>query len=114
MQIADRLMESILKGEHVPGSRIPSVRDYAARLEVNANTVMRSFELLQSEGIIYNKRGLGYFVDDGAPRKIMDMRCEMFLRDEAPEFFRKARLLGFTLEELGEIYARLQDSDDND
>lgn len=42
------------------------MREYAAIVEVNANTTMRSFDYLQSQNIIYNKRGIGYFVSSGA------------------------------------------------
>ena len=66
LQIADRICDEILLGQLGEEERIPSVREYAAIVEVNANTVMRSFDYLQSQNIIYNKRGIGYFVATGA------------------------------------------------
>ena len=45
--------------------RILSVREYAATVEVNANTVVRTYDYLQGQEIIYNKRGIGYFVSAG-------------------------------------------------
>lgn len=66
LQIADRICDEVLVGKFAEDGRIPSVREYAAVVEVNANTVMRSFDQLQSQGIIYNKRGIGYFVAAGA------------------------------------------------
>ena len=71
LQIADRICDEVLVGKFAEDSRIPSVREYAAVVEVNANTVMRSFDQLQSQGIIYNKRGIGYFVAAGARERIM-------------------------------------------
>ena len=68
LQIADRICDEILLGQLGEEERIPSVREYAAIVEVNANTVMRSFDYLQSQNIIYNKRGIGYFVATGARR----------------------------------------------
>ena len=62
LQIADRICDEILLGQFAEEERIPSVREYATIVEVNANTVMRSFDYLQSQNIIYNKRGIGYFV----------------------------------------------------
>ena len=62
LQIADRICDEILLGQYPEEERIPSVREYAAIVEVNANTVMRSFDYLQVQNIIYNKRGIGYFV----------------------------------------------------
>ena len=63
LQIADRICDEILLGQFGEEERIPSVREYAAIVEVNANTVMRSFDYLQSQNIIYNKRGIGYLKD---------------------------------------------------
>ena len=61
LQIADRICDEILLGQFAEEERIPSVREYATIVEVNANTVMRSFDYLQSQNIIYNKRGIGFF-----------------------------------------------------
>ena len=43
-QIADHICDEIIAGKLAPDARIPSVREYAAELEVNANTVMRTFD----------------------------------------------------------------------
>ena len=74
LQIAERICDEILQGTYREDDRIPSVREYAAMVEVNANTVVRTFDHLQSLEIIYNKRGLGYFVAKGAVRRIAKER----------------------------------------
>lgn len=56
LQIADKICDDILTGHFLAGARIPSVREYAASLEVNANTVMRSYEYLERLGVIFNRR----------------------------------------------------------
>lgn len=66
LQIADRIMDEILRMVYPEEGRVPSVREYAAMVEVNANTVVRSYDYLQGQEIIYNKRGIGYFVSPGA------------------------------------------------
>lgn len=104
LQIADRLCDEILLGHYAPEARIPSVREYAALVEVNNNTVMRSFEQLQNWGVIYNKRGLGYFVAPTAVEAIRRMRQEQFLGGDLPECFRMAHLLGFTPSRLAELF----------
>ena len=58
IQIADNITNRILSGELKPGSRIPSVREWGAGIGVNPNTVARSYELLQSRGIIFQQRGM--------------------------------------------------------
>ena len=82
LQIADRICDEILLGQLGEEERIPSVREYAAIVEVNANTVMRSFDYLQSQNIIYNKRGIGYFVATGARELIHSLRKDIFLKEE--------------------------------
>lgn len=78
LQIADRICDEILLGQYPEEERIPSVREYAAIVEVNANTVMRSFDYLQVQNIIYNKRGIGYFVASGAKELIHSLRKDTF------------------------------------
>jgi DNA-binding transcriptional regulator YhcF (GntR family) len=59
LQIVDRMSERIVAGEWSEDERVPSVREVAAELGVNPNTVMRTFEYLQNAEIIYNRRGMG-------------------------------------------------------
>ena len=104
LQIADRICDEILQGKYKEEERIPSVREYAATVEVNANTVVRSFDYLQGQDIIYNKRGLGYFVIRGGRERILELRKEVFLRDELPEFFRQLKTLDIPMKEIEEMY----------
>ncbi|MBR5205479.1 MAG: GntR family transcriptional regulator [Bacteroidaceae bacterium] len=104
LQIADRICDEILQGQYREGERIPSVREYATTVEVNANTVVRSFDYLQTQEIIYNKRGLGYFVSQGGRERILELRKEVFLRDELPEFFRQLKNLGISIKEVETMY----------
>jgi len=104
LQIAERICDLILLGEYKEEARIPSVREYAATVEVNFNTVMRSFEHLQSLGIIFNKRGIGYFVAAGAGEKIHTMRKEDFLQNEINDFFKQIYMLEIPIEEIIKMY----------
>ena len=94
LQIADVLCESILSGYLKADDRIPSVREYGADIGVNPNTVMRVYEKLTAEGIIYNKRGIGYFVSEDARKKIQAVQKAEFLEKELPAIRRKMELLG--------------------
>lgn len=104
LQIADQICDEILLGQYQEEERIPSVREYAAIVEVNANTAMRSFDYLQSQNIIYNKRGIGYFVSAGAKDLILSLRRETFLKDELEHVFRQLYTLGVSDEELLVMY----------
>lgn len=104
LQIADRICDEIILGQYAEEERIPSVREYASIVEVNANTVMRSFDHLQSQEIIYNKRGIGYFVSPGAKKMILAIRKERFLKDDIEWFFRQIYTLGISFTELEAMY----------
>ena len=91
-------------GEYPEEERVPSVREYAAIVEVNANTVMRSFDYLQVQNIIYNKRGIGYFVALGAKELIHSLRKEIFLKEELEYFFRQLYTLDIPMKEIETMY----------
>jgi GntR family transcriptional regulator len=106
IQIADYVCEQILLEQWPPGERIPSVRDLAATLEVNPNTVMRAYEFLQSQEIIFNKRGIGYSAADEARKLILAYRRERFLENELPEFFKTLYLLNIPMDDLQTRYEK--------
>lgn len=106
LQIADYICEQILLGKWPPSERIPSVRDLAAMMEVNPNTVMRTYEFLQNKEIIFNKRGIGYSADDKANEKILAYRKERFLSNELPEVFKNLYLLDIGIAELHSLYQK--------
>ena len=82
LQIADRICDDILEGKYEPGGRLPSVRDCASSMEVNANTVMRFYDHLASMGIIANLRGIGYFVDVNDTDTVKALGSRHLLEDE--------------------------------
>lgn len=106
MQIADRICDEILSDVYKANERIPSVREFGALLEVNPNTVVRTFELLTNAGIIYNKRGMGYFVSDESKDIIHNMRKEVFVNETLKDFFREMDILGITIDEVVEMYKK--------
>ena len=104
LQIADYMSEHIMLGKWRPDEKIPSVRELAAELQVNPNTVMRTYEHLQNQQVIFNKRGLGHFVANDAIDKIKGLRKERFLQQELPEFFKSLYLLDISFEEMQKRY----------
>ena len=100
LQICDSICERIISGELAPDSRIPSVRAYGADIGVNPNTVMRSYEKLTNDGIIYNKRGIGYFISPGAKDVVLERSRKEFLEEEVPQIIRRMKLLGLVPSEI--------------
>ena len=104
LQIADYVCEHILLNKWSIGEKAPSVREMAVALEVNPNTVMRTYELLQTKNIINNKRGIGFFVADNALANVKDYRKTQFMEDELPVVFRNMYLLNIGFDELQTRY----------
>lgn len=104
LQIADYVSEHITLGKWLPGEKIPSVRDLATTLQVNPNTVMRTYEHLQQLEIVFNKRGLGLFVADDAITRIQAIRKDRFMKQELPGFFNSLYLLDIKPEEILKHY----------
>ena len=100
LQIADYICEKILLKEWKVDERVPSVRELAMQLEVNPNTVMRTYEFLQQQNIIYNQRGIGYFVGTEAIKNATQYRKTEFMENELPVVFRNMYMLGLDVDEL--------------
>jgi DNA-binding transcriptional regulator YhcF (GntR family) len=105
LQIADYMFENIVSGAWEADERVPSIRELAMDMEVNPNTVVRTFAHLQDLGIIYNKRGIGYFVASDGPDKVLQERKTLFFQEELPRLFRMMETLGI---EIGEITGRYE------
>lgn len=108
LQMADRLCDEILAGTYKDDDRIPSVREYAVLLEVNTNTAVKTYDELARANIIYNKRGLGYFVTPGARDTIRDERRRVFKEQQLPELFRQMQLLGLDITDIVNTWTDLQ------
>lgn len=94
LQICDAICEQVLSGELAADARIPSVREYGAEIGVNPNTVMRSYEKLTGEGVIYNRRGIGYFISPDAREIVLKEQRREFIENELPQILKRMKLLG--------------------
>ncbi len=100
LQIGDYICENIVLEKWQEGEKIPSIRDFAVTLELNPNTVMRTYSFLQNKGIIENQRGIGYFVSENAWRRTKEMKKHEFIEKDLPAFFKTLQLLDMKLEDL--------------
>ena len=99
-QIADRIADRILQGELRAGDKLDSVRELAAKIGVNQNTIMRTYSEMMRDGIISNQRGIGFFVAPEAKDIILAKRRNEFFNNDLPHIARQARLLGISAEEI--------------
>lgn len=104
IQIAERICDAIMRGDYREEERLPSVREYAVEAEVNPNTVMRSYERLASKGLIFNRRGIGFFVEPNARVKIIRERCDELMNVRMPALYGLMMYLGITPDDLAASY----------
>jgi DNA-binding transcriptional regulator YhcF (GntR family) len=97
-QIYELIAMRVLSGEWLEGERIVSVRELAQEMGVNPNTVMRSYEKLDGDGVIFNRRGIGYFVAEGAKEHIKQLERQKFIDEELPKLRDRLELLGLHIE----------------
>ncbi|MBR5285132.1 MAG: GntR family transcriptional regulator [Clostridia bacterium] len=96
-QIKDNYKKLILSGAILPDERLPSVRELAAQLAINPNTIQRAYRELESEGIIYTVPGKGSFV--GKAKEVEEGRKQQLL-SEFDQMVAQMLLAGITREEL--------------
>ncbi|MDR1846773.1 MAG: GntR family transcriptional regulator [Bacteroidales bacterium] len=104
LQLARNLCDKILSDVYVAEQRIPSMRELSAMFEVNPNTVFKAYEYLEREGVIFNKRGMGYFVNQNAKELIYKVRKENFISQTLPLVFKTMAQLNLSIEQIVKIY----------
>jgi len=106
LQIVEYVCEQILLKQWQLNNKIISIRDLAVAMQVNPNTVQRAYDFLQQREIITNKRGVGYFVEEGAINRVITLRKEQFIENELPIFLRNMYLLKIRPEDIKALYAK--------
>lgn len=110
LQIADQMVEDVLKGKTKAGERALSVRELAAQIQVNPNTVVRSYGLLEQEGILQNQRGIGYYIAEDSMEKAQKLKRREFMEETLPEVFKTMQLLEISLSDISELYHQNQNA----
>lgn len=104
LQIVEWICEQIILQVWNTGDKIPSVRELAVELEVNPNTIARTYEQLQSMELVVNKRGIGLFVADHSKDKATEYLKKQFIEKNLPQMFNYIKLLNISMEELNNLY----------
>jgi GntR family transcriptional regulator len=111
LQIRDWIADQILQDKVSSGQKIPSVRELAVEMEVNRNTVMRSYSLMEAEGIIENKRGIGFFVTADAKTNLLKMQKKTFINEELPAILHRIKILQLNSSDLQILIQTIQSND---
>jgi GntR family transcriptional regulator len=103
LQIADLICEKILRKEWQAKDKVPSIRELAIEIEVNPNTIVKSYSYLETKNIIFKQRGIGYFVAEDGYKNTVELKKTAFFAQELPLFLKAMELLGITFDDLTAI-----------
>lgn len=98
-QIVNQVKYQIASGRVRPGEELPAIRVLAEQLSVTPNTIVKAYSELESEGIVYKRRGAGtYIADLRSPLARKEQR--RILAQRADALLAEASQLDFTLDEV--------------
>ncbi len=100
LQLKDKVISMILDGVLKPGDALPSVRQVAADFQLNPITVSRAYQELADGTLVEKRRGLGMYVTEGAPEKLLASERDRFLTEEWPAVVERIKRLGLNIERL--------------
>ena len=97
-QLKRQIVLQIVSGKLDEGEKLPSIRELAAAIKINPNTVAKTYRLLESDGFVTSRKGLGVFVSTGE-RELQSNRNGIFT-ELTDEYLSKAAALGLNAEEI--------------
>lgn len=100
VQLAQSVLESIMRGTFPEGEAVPSVRQVASQERINPLTVSRGYQMLVDDGLLEKRRGLGMFVAAGARKKALARERARFLAEEWPRTRQRLELFELDLKTL--------------
>ena len=112
VQIERAIRAAVATGRLPKGTQLPTVRQLAVELKVNANTVAKVYSELEREGLVETRRGVGTFIGE-ASQAAMRPRSKQALRDFACRVLQDAAARGFSREEfMAELQLQLKEEHD--
>lgn len=105
VQIENHVQFAIASGRLTAGDQLPSVRELSERLKVNPNTVAKAYRDLEVMGLLYTRRGMGVFINEGAESKGRE-KCRSRLVNRLHEIAAEAKAAGMDEKEVGEVVRR--------
>lgn len=103
-QLSSQIREAVRSGELKPGTPLPTIRQLAAELQVNPNTVAKAYRLLERDGVIETRGAKGSFIHhDGRKHSRIDVSTQA-----APvlaQTVASLRALGLTDSEIRNAFA---------
>jgi len=101
LQVADIIKSDISCGKYKTTEKLPSVREFAIKYSVNPNTVQKSLQILEEEGLIATDRTNGKFVSESL--EIIKLQKNKIINEEIKIFYEKLQNLGLSKTEIKNI-----------
>ncbi|NMB28011.1 MAG: GntR family transcriptional regulator [Tissierellia bacterium] len=101
IQIMNLIKGKIVSGEIGKGDKLPSVREFSKKLKVNPNTVQRTYQELEREGLVFTQRGMGTFVTED--KEVIKKFKKGMATNIVNNFLIEMKKLGFTPSEIMDI-----------
>lgn len=105
-QVADFICEKVLTAVWRDGDQLPPVKDLAVLTSVNPNTVVKAVSWLQENEVLTTRRGVGYFLTEGAASRTLALKRREFIEEDLPGVFNSMNLLDLSVEEFAELYRK--------
>ena len=105
VQIENEVRFAIASGKIKPGDRLPSVREMSETLGVNPNTVAKSYRDLEVMGLLYTRRGMGVYVNQGAQAKCRES-CGLQITEKLHEVTQEAKAAGLNKKEISSVVSK--------
>jgi GntR family transcriptional regulator len=104
VQLVERIKHLVATEVLQPGDQLPTVRQLAADLRVNFNTIARAYRMLDESGVISTQQGRGTYVLEPLPPDRADRLRKAALEELARSLVREAQRLGFEPDEVEDAY----------
>ena len=104
VQIEDSIHSLIAAGQFQPGEQLPTIRELAADIRVNLNTVARAYLELDREGVISTQRGKGTFVTGVLDKDQIERKRQRLLNSIIEKTLDEARNLGYSTDEIMNVF----------
>ncbi len=106
VQLIQQVQQALMFGMLKPGDRLPTVKEVAAQVALNPNTVLRAYRELEHDGLLVSRPGLGTFVTSAVPAA-MDAASYQTLRACLESWIQKARAQGWDDRKLASLFAHV-------
>jgi GntR family transcriptional regulator len=107
-QLVQQVRRAVVQGVLGPGDQLPTAREVVKALAINPNTVLKAYTMLEQEGLVVSRPGLGTFVADTAPAPVAE-KIRRRLRPDLDSWLAKARRAGLDEEAVFALFASAVD-----